>query len=120
MGIWLTLKFKVLSYFSDTINFQLVQNLGGGDLMEALTYIANETAIFGTGLLVLVITYWVALRMLIRRPLKHQANIDQSYTTTPRLWKIACLVTGTIAIMVWINSDTALRYGFKKKHRMCY
>ena len=114
MGVWLTLKFKVLSYFSDTINFQLVQSLGGGDLMEALTYVANETAIFGLNLVVLVIIYWTVLRMLIRRPI-HQVNIDQSYTTTPRLWKIACLIVGTTAVVVFINSDAALRYGFKKK-----
>jgi hypothetical protein len=41
-GIWLALKFKVLSYFSDTVNLQIIKNLGGGSLKQALLYISNE------------------------------------------------------------------------------
>ena len=46
MGIWLSLKFKVLSYFSDTINLTIIKNLGGGSLKEALVYAGNEIALF--------------------------------------------------------------------------
>lgn len=34
MGFWLVLKFKILSYFSDTINLNIIKNLGGGSLRE--------------------------------------------------------------------------------------
>lgn len=115
MGLWLTLKFKVLSYFSDTVNFQLVRNLGGGDLLEAFTYVANETAIFGIGVVVLSIIYCGVLRILIRRPANQQINSDRGGATKPRFWRMACLVAGTVAVMVWINSNAALRYGFTKK-----
>ncbi len=46
MGIWLALKFKVLSYFSDTINLTIIKNLGGGSLKEALIYAGNEIVLF--------------------------------------------------------------------------
>ena len=46
LGIWLALKFKVLSYFSDTINLQIIKNLGGGSLREALLYVSNEIVLF--------------------------------------------------------------------------
>ena len=46
MGLWLVLKFKILSYFSDTINLNIIINLGGGSLKEALLYISNEVVLF--------------------------------------------------------------------------
>jgi hypothetical protein len=45
-GVWLAFKFKVLSYFSDTVNLQIVKNLGGGSLKEALLYVSNEIVLF--------------------------------------------------------------------------
>jgi len=42
MGCWLGLKFEVLSYFNDTINFQIIKNIGGGSLRSALLYVSNE------------------------------------------------------------------------------
>lgn len=35
VGIWLGLRFKVLSYFSDTINLQIIKSLGGGSLKQS-------------------------------------------------------------------------------------
>jgi len=35
-GIWLSLKFKVLSYFNDTVNLQIIRNLGGGSFKGSL------------------------------------------------------------------------------------
>ena len=45
-GTWLFFKFKVLSYFSDTVNLQIITNLGGGSLREALLYVSNEILLF--------------------------------------------------------------------------
>lgn len=38
----LAVKFKVLAYFNDTINFLIVRNLGRGSLVAALHYILDE------------------------------------------------------------------------------
>ena len=41
-SIWLAAKFKLLSYFNDTINYTIIKNLGGGSLKEAILYASNE------------------------------------------------------------------------------
>lgn len=59
-------KFQALSYFSDAMSFQIVRNLGGGSLIDALLYTLSET---GLVLLILggaAIAYG-AMRWLIRR-----------------------------------------------------
>lgn len=63
ISIWLSLKFKVLSYFSDTLNLQIIKNLGGGSLKEALLYVSNEILLFLgmlgiiTGCLIFLMTF---------------------------------------------------------------
>ena len=61
MGIWLTVKFKALSYFNDTLNFLIIKNLGGGSLVEALTYVANEALLIGIGIITLAFAYMLGL-----------------------------------------------------------
>lgn len=64
MGFWLALRFKLVTYFNDTVNFLVIQNLGGGNLAEALTYINNEAAIFGLAILALLVSYFIGLRLI--------------------------------------------------------
>ena len=51
-ALWLLIKFKLLSYFNDTVNLQIIKNLAGGSLKEALLYASNEIALF-VGLLII-------------------------------------------------------------------
>jgi Sulfatase len=116
MGAWLGLKFKVLSYFNDTLNFLVIKNLGGGSLLEAFSYIANEAAVFGAGLLVLLCICWIGLYWINRRSAHAVATIG-----VPRLspkqsgWAMMVMGLLTIALMAFINSDASLRYGLTKK-----
>ena len=41
----LAAKYEVLRYFSDAISFQLIRNLGGGSLFDALLFVMNEGAL---------------------------------------------------------------------------
>ena len=38
-------KYQALSYFSDALSFQIVRNLGGGSIVEALRYSASEASL---------------------------------------------------------------------------
>ena len=38
-------KYQALSYFSDALSFQIVRNLGGGSIVEALRYSMNEASL---------------------------------------------------------------------------
>ena len=62
----LVAKYQALSYFSDAMSFQIVRNLGGGSLVDALLYILSEAALM---LLVAVgaAVAYVAARLFLRR-----------------------------------------------------
>ncbi|HEY0131951.1 MAG TPA: sulfatase-like hydrolase/transferase, partial [Allosphingosinicella sp.] len=59
-------KYQALSYFSDALSFQVVRNLGGGSLVQALLYSASEV-----GLVMVTIggaaAAYLGLRLLLRR-----------------------------------------------------
>ena len=114
MGFWLAVKFKLLTYFSDTVNFLVIQNLGGGTLAGALIYIANEASIFILVILALLVSYFIGLK-LVRKVKDHNVT---HFKPTPR-WKKGLSLTGvfivTIGLILLINMDPSLRYGLKKK-----
>ncbi len=116
MAIWLALKFKALSYFNDTLNFLVIRNLGGGSLVEALSYVANEAAIFGIVLLLLMFIYWAGYYWI---SIYLKSATDNLRPDRPRsklpVWMLALIVLVTVALMAFINSDSSMRYGLKKK-----
>jgi len=57
----LVAKYQALSYFSDALSFQVVRNLGGGSLVQALLYSASEA-----GLVLLTIGGAIAAYVLLR------------------------------------------------------
>lgn len=114
MGFWLALKFKLLTYFSDTVNFLVIKNLGGGNLADSLTYIANEASIFVFVIIALLVSYLIGLKLI--RKVKDFDVIHFKPTPT---WIKGLSLTGifivTISLIWLINMDSSLRYGLKKK-----
>jgi len=114
ISIWLSLKFKVLSYFSDTLNLQIIKNLGGGSLKEALLYVSNEILLFLgmlgiiTGCLIFLMTF-LKKRTIVQRfttnTIEHRTYIE--------LVTIAILLTPVITFFV--SNNDFLRYGLEKK-----
>jgi hypothetical protein len=70
----LVAKYQALSYFSDAFSFQIVRNLGGGSIVQALLYTMNEAALM---LFVALGAFgaYVALRFLLRRRLRGAAAL---------------------------------------------
>lgn len=62
----LAAKYEVLSYFSDALDFQLIKNLGGGSLSEALLYVRDEAALAGAAIAGAAILYWIG-RIVVKR-----------------------------------------------------
>ena len=70
----LVAKYQALSYFSDAMSFQLIRNLGGGSLVEALRYTLSEAALMlfvAAGAL----GFYVVLRLVLRRWLRGEATL---------------------------------------------
>lgn len=115
IGIWLAIKYKVLSYFNDTLNFLIIKNLGGGSLVEALTYVTNEVSIFGISLIVLAILFLAGLRITTR--LEAAGTVSPGFILKggTRTAFLAGIAVVTIGLATLVNSDSALRYGLIKK-----
>lgn len=116
IGVIIALQYKVLSYFSDTINLTVIKNLGGGSLGEALLYASNEIALFGLGLL-LTIAVFIFIVSLIKRSnfIKHclHNTTDSSSSKIKLPVLIVCIIT--ISGTYFISSFDHLVYGLNKK-----
>jgi phosphoglycerol transferase MdoB-like AlkP superfamily enzyme len=114
MGIWLGLKFKVLSYFNDTINYQIIANLGGGSLKEGLLYAANEIALF-TGIMVIIIGVFI----FIARYLKNHEYTRDYHQKLPQSlilkWALIIMSVVTPFLTFAVSDNDFLRYGLEKK-----
>ena len=60
-------KYQALAFFSDAMSFQIVRNLGGGSLVDALLYSLSESGLIAIVLLGAALVYFLALLVLRRR-----------------------------------------------------
>lgn len=71
----LALTFKLGQYFSDTMSFTLMANLGGGSITDAMLFVSNEIFLGITALLLGLVAYWLAFRWLSRKFPVHAGDI---------------------------------------------
>ena len=113
-GIWLSLKFKVLSYFNDTVNLQIIRNLGGGSLKEALLYVSNEIALFIGILGIISLCLIFFIKLLKNRPfVQRLATNTTAHRTYIELLVAAIILTPIITF--YVSHNAFLRYGLEKK-----
>ncbi|MBE0435587.1 MAG: sulfatase-like hydrolase/transferase, partial [Methylomicrobium sp.] len=114
MGMWLGLKFKVLSYFNDTINYQIIANLGGGSLRDGLLYAANEIVLFAGTMAGLIVLF-----ILIARFVKnHQYVRDYHNELTEShglKWTLTIMTLITPLLTYAVSDSDYWRYGLSKK-----
>lgn len=114
IGIWLGLKFKVLSYFSDTINLQILKNLGGGNLQEALTYASDEIVLFTSAICVVIFSVIFTLTALSKNKfVQHILKNDGVHGTYIVLLMLVVLITPVMTL--WVSNNDFFRYGLEKK-----
>ena len=113
-ALWLLIKFKLLSYFNDTVNLQIIKNLAGGSLKEALLYASNEIALF-VGLLIIAAIVVVCIFKVLSKItfIQHVSTNNVAHKTYRKLL-IATLI-GTPLFTLYISQDAFLRYGLEKK-----
>ena len=113
-GTWLAFKFKVLSYFNDTVNLQIIRNLGGGSLKEALLYVSNEIALFIGILGIITVCLIFFINFLKNRSFVQRFTINTTeHKTYLELLAVAILLTPIISYFV--SNNAFLRYGLEKK-----
>jgi len=114
MVFWLAIKFKLHAYFSDTLNFVIIRNLGGGSISAALAYVTEETTIIAFMLLVACGVYLAGLYLIMRSGRRGLPATD--YSRRLPAWRLLLvgLVMTTVLIMI-VNDNPELRYGVGKK-----
>lgn len=114
MGIWLSLKFKVLSYFSNTINFTIIKNLGGGSLKEAFLYADFEIALFVGIASMLTVAIFFGKKLLEKSKFVLQFHMNpQEQVSYSKLFFPVLIVIPILTFFV--SNNDFLRYGLEKK-----
>lgn len=104
----LTVKYEVLSYFSDAVGFQLLQNLGGGSFLDALLFVLNEAGLLAIAAIGAGFVYW-----LLRRLVKRYA--PPSIAPPPLRWKHLLLPALALPLaLFWGDGATDPRYALSR------
>ncbi len=107
----LAAKYRLLSYFSDAIGFQVVRNLGGGSLVEAFLYILSEAGLLAIGLAAAAAFYWICLR-LVRRYAPRDIRIAFPPPLGRKTWLAVALALPPL--VVGINAAGDARYALAR------
>ncbi len=114
MGCWLGLKFEVLSYFNDTINFQIIKNISGGSLRSALLYASNEITLFVSAVIVVSVLLVLGAKFIARFQYEKIDEINEIKLV--RLYPVFFLgLLLTPIITFFVANNAFLNYGMKKK-----
>ena len=92
----LALTLKLGQYFSDTMSFALMANLGGGSLTDAMLFVSNEIFVGITALLLGLIAYSYIFRWLSRKFPPNHAH--RRWPTHGRLVIALCFVSLLLAV----------------------
>ncbi|WP_431065192.1 sulfatase-like hydrolase/transferase [Methylotuvimicrobium sp.] len=114
MGVWLGLKFKVLSYFNDTINYQIIANLGGGSLRDGLLYAANEIVLFAGTMAGLIVLFILIARFLKNHHFirDYHKELSQSHDFK---WTLTIMTLISPFLTYAVSDSDYWRYGLSKK-----
>ncbi|NOR68459.1 MAG: sulfatase-like hydrolase/transferase, partial [Methylomarinum sp.] len=114
MGGWLGFKFKVLSYFNDTVNFLILQNLGGGNIKDALLYASNEITLFSGVVCVVVVLFVISFNILKRFDYVRSFPVDRKQRKE-LIWMLILGGVLTPVLTLFVSNNENLRYGMQKK-----
>lgn len=92
-------KYQALAYFSDAMSFQIVRNLGGGSLADALLYSLSEAgliAIAGVGAAAVYGGIW----LLLRRKWRDAPALPDRYRVGARPFAIGFVLTSLLLFAV--------------------
>lgn len=100
-------KYQALAYFSDAMSLQIVRNLGGGSLTDALLFSLNEVGLAAIGLAGAVVFY-LGILWLFRKRWRDAAPLPDHWR--PRRWHWALALIATPLLLFGVNRIDDARY----------
>ena len=85
-------KYQALAYFSDAMSLQIVRNLGGGSLTDALLFSLSELGLAAIALGGAAVCY-LGLLWLLRKRWRDAAPLPDHWRPSRRQWALALVVT---------------------------
>ena len=117
-------KFQALAFFSDAMSFQIIRNLGGGSLTDALLYSLSEAGLmlFGGGVALFL---YAGVRFLFRRRWREAAQFPDYWRLSRRQWLVLFAATPLVlfavnrvddarAALTRFNSVTAIGFALEQ------
>ena len=101
-GGWLAIlvaKYEALAFFSDAMSFQIVRNLGGGSLTDALLYSLSEAGLMAIGG-GLALVFYAGVRFCFRKRWRAAAALPDYWRPTRRQWLALLLATPVLLFAV--------------------
>jgi hypothetical protein len=95
----LVAKYQALAFFSDAMSFQIVRNLGGGSLVDALKYSLSEAGLIVIGLGGAALFY-TAVLLLLRRRWRDAAPLPDHYRPSRAQWLALAVATPLLLFAV--------------------
>jgi hypothetical protein len=93
-------KYQALAFFSDAMSFQIIRNLGGGSLADALLYSLSEA-----GLMLIVggaaLVFYAAVRFFLRKRWREAAHWPDHWRLSGR--RLALLLGATPLVLFAVN-----------------
>src|SRR5205085_9352877 len=102
-GGWLAslvAKYEALAFFSDAMSFQIVRNLGGGSLTDALLYSLSEAGLMAIGG-GLALVFYAGVRFFFRKSRRAAAALPDYWRPTRRQW--LALLAATPFLLFAVN-----------------
>jgi hypothetical protein len=92
-------KYQALAFFSDAMSFQIIRNLGGGSLTDALLYSLSEAGLMliGGGFALL---FYAGVRFLFRRRWREAAPLPDHWRPGRRQWLLLLAATPLVLFAV--------------------
>ena len=92
-------KYQALTFFSDAMSFQIIRNLGGGSLTDALLYSLSEAGLMliGGGFALL---FYAGVRFLFRKRWRETAPLPDYWRPNRRQWLALLLATPFVLFAV--------------------
>ncbi|HZF16506.1 MAG TPA: hypothetical protein VE046_11230, partial [Steroidobacteraceae bacterium] len=114
--ITIVVRYGVLTYFNDTLNFMLMKELGGGSLWRSIGFVADEWFYLLAVAIALAAVFLICLRLMRRSARRHGAAITAARGPAAGSGRIMVLVSVLVAIVIlWTASRLPhYRYGLNK------
>jgi hypothetical protein len=92
-------KYQALAFFSDAMSFQIIRNLGGGSLTDALLYSLSEAGLMliGGGC---ALVFYAGVRFCFRRRWREAAALPDYWRPTRRQWLAMLVATPLVLFAV--------------------